>query len=52
MDDHPDIEFRLLLKIRERLQNANELVLRAQLKTIDEKIDFLNAKLESEHRPD
>jgi CRP-like cAMP-binding protein len=52
MDDHPDIEFRLLLKIRERLQNANERVLRAQLKTIDENIDFLNAKLESEHRPD
>jgi CRP/FNR family transcriptional regulator, cyclic AMP receptor protein len=52
MDDHPDIELRLLLKIRERLQNAHELVLRAQLKTIDEKIDFLNAKLESGHRPD
>jgi CRP/FNR family transcriptional regulator, cyclic AMP receptor protein len=52
MDDHPDIELRLLLKIRERLQNANELVMRAQLKTIDGKIDFLKAKLESEHRPD
>jgi CRP/FNR family transcriptional regulator, cyclic AMP receptor protein len=52
MDDHPDIEFRLLVTIRERLQNANELVLRAQLKTIDEKIHFLNAKLESERRPD
>lgn len=52
MDDHPDIELRLLLKIRERLQHANELVMRAQLKTIDEKIDFLNANLDSEHRPD
>ena len=48
MDDHPDIELRLLLKIRERLQNANELVLRAQLKTIDEKIDFLNARIRAQ----
>jgi CRP/FNR family cyclic AMP-dependent transcriptional regulator len=48
MDDHPDIELRLLLKIRERLQNASELVLRAQLKTIDEKIDFLNARIRAQ----
>jgi CRP-like cAMP-binding protein len=51
MNDHPDLEIRLLLKMRERLRNANEDVLRAQLKTIDEKIDVLNAKLDSEHRP-
>lgn len=50
MDDYPDIEFRLLLKMSERLRNANEQVLRAQLKTIDEKISFLNAKLDAEHK--
>ena len=48
MDDHPDIELRLLLKIRERLQHANELVLRARLKTIDERIDSLNARIRAQ----
>jgi CRP-like cAMP-binding protein len=50
IDDYPDIEFRLLLKITERLRNANEQILSLQLKGVDEKIRFLNAKLDSEHK--
>lgn len=50
IDDHPEIEFRLLLKITERLRNANEQILSLQLKGVDEKIGFLNAKLDAEHK--
>lgn len=50
IDDYPDIEFRLLLKITERLRNANEQILSLQFKGVDEKIRFLNAKLDSEHK--
>ncbi|MDP3940353.1 MAG: hypothetical protein Q8R92_19740, partial [Deltaproteobacteria bacterium] len=49
MADYPDIEFRLLLKMSERLRNANEQVMGLQ-GTLDEKLKIFNLKLDTEQR--
>ena len=49
MADYPDIEFRLLLKMSERLRNANEQVIALQ-GTLDEKLKIFNLKLDTEQR--
>jgi CRP-like cAMP-binding protein len=49
MADYPDIEFRLLLKMSERLRNANEQVMGLQ-GTLDEKLNIFNLKLDTEQR--
>jgi len=49
MADYPDIEFRLLLKMSERLRNANEQVMALQ-GTLDEKLKIFNLKLDTEQR--
>jgi len=49
MADYPDIEFRLLLKMSERLRNANQQVLGLQ-GNLDEKLRVFNLKLDTEQR--
>ena len=49
MAEYPDIEFRLLLKMSERLRNANEQAMGLQ-GTIDEKLKIFNLKLDTEQR--
>jgi CRP-like cAMP-binding protein len=48
LDEHPDIQFKVLLTLSERLRNTNEELLRVKLKGVDEKLNLLNAKLEAE----
>lgn len=50
VDEYPDIEFRLLLKMSERLRQTNERVLALHLKTVDEKLKLFNDRLETEQR--
>ena len=50
VDDYPDIEFRLLLKMSERLRHTNEHVLALHLKTVDEKLKLFNDRLETDQR--
>lgn len=49
MADYPDIEVRLLLKMSERLRNANEQVMGLQ-GNLDEKLKIFNLKLDTEQR--
>jgi len=50
LEDHPEIEVKLLLTVSERLRNANEQLLNLHLHGIDEKLQLFNAKLDVEHR--
>jgi len=47
---HPDIEFRVLLTLSERLRHTNEQVLAFHLKDVDEKLTLFNLKLDTELR--
>jgi hypothetical protein len=49
MADYPDIEFRLLLKMSERLRNANAQMVGLQ-GSLDEKLKIFNLKLDTEQR--
>lgn len=49
-DDHPEIEVKLLLKVSERLRNANEQILKVHLRGVDERLKLFNDKLDVEHR--
>jgi CRP-like cAMP-binding protein len=46
--EHPDIEFKVLLMLSERLRHVNEAVLGVKLKHIDEKLNFFNTKIDAE----
>ncbi len=48
--DYPDIGFRLLLLMGERLRQTNERILALHLKTVDEKLDLFNKRLETDQR--
>ncbi|HYM99982.1 MAG TPA: cyclic nucleotide-binding domain-containing protein, partial [Aestuariivirgaceae bacterium] len=50
LEDHPEIEVKLLLTVSKRLRNANEQLLNLHLHGIDEKLQLFNAKLDVEHR--
>jgi hypothetical protein len=50
LEEHPDVEVKVLLKVSERLRTANEQILHAQLHGVDEKLRFFNEKLDVEHR--
>ncbi len=50
LEDHPEIEVKLLLTVSERLRNANEQLLNLHFHGIDEKLQLFNAKLDVEHR--
>jgi CRP-like cAMP-binding protein len=50
LDEHPEVEIKVLLKVSERLRNANEQILATHLKSVDEKLRLLNDKLDVEHR--
>ena len=50
VDEYPDIEFRLLLKMSERLRHTNERILALHLKTVDEKLRLFNDRLDTEQR--
>jgi CRP-like cAMP-binding protein len=50
MADYPDIEFKLLLKMSERLRNTGEQVLGIQAGSVDEKLKVFSLKLDTEHR--
>lgn len=50
LDDHPEIEVKLLLKVSERLRNANEQLLNVHLRGVDERLRLFNEKLDVEHR--
>ncbi len=50
MAEFPDIEFRLLLKMSERLRNAGQQVLAFQAVNLDEKLKVFNLKLDTEQR--
>lgn len=49
-DNHPEIEVKLLLKVSERLRNANEQILKVHLRGVDERLKLFNDKLDVEHR--
>ncbi len=48
MSEHPEVEFKVLLTLTERLRHMNEQALAVQLKDIDEKFSLFNAKLDAE----
>lgn len=50
LDEHPDVEVKVLLKVSERLRNANEQILNVHLRGVDEKLQLFNQKLDVEHR--
>ena len=50
LDTHPDIEVKVLLKVSERLRTANEQILDAQFRGVDDKLRLFNEKLDVEHR--
>jgi len=50
VDEFPDIGFRLLLLMGERLRQTNERILSLHLKTVDEKLDLFNKRLETDQR--
>lgn len=50
LDEHPDIEVKLLLKVSERLRNANDQLLNSHMHGVDEKLQLFNDKLDVEHR--
>lgn len=48
VDEHPDIEFKLLLKVSERLRYTNEQILALHVKDVDEKLRRFGQKLDAE----
>lgn len=46
--EHPEIEFRVLLKLSERLRSLGEEILAIRLKNVDETIRLLDRKLDAE----
>jgi CRP-like cAMP-binding protein len=50
LDEHPDVEFKLLLTVTDRLRHANAQILGLQRSNIDEKLKLMNARLDAEHR--
>lgn len=48
MSEHPEVEFKVLLTLTERLRHMNEQSLAVPLKDIDEKFSLFNAKLDAE----
>jgi CRP-like cAMP-binding protein len=50
VEDCPDIGFRLLLLMGERLRGTNKQILALHLKTVDEKLKLFNNRLDSEQR--
>ena len=48
LDEHKDVESKMLLKLSERLRHANDQVLAVRVRAVDEKIDALKAKYEAE----
>jgi CRP-like cAMP-binding protein len=48
LDEHKDVESKMLLKLSERLRHANDQVFAVRVRTLDEKIDALEAKHEAE----
>jgi CRP/FNR family cyclic AMP-dependent transcriptional regulator len=50
LDAHPEVEMKVLLKVSERLRQANEQILDAQFHGVDDKLRLFNEKLDLEHR--
>ena len=50
LDAHPDVEVKVLMRVSERLRQANEQILDAQFRGVDEKLRLFNEKLDVEHR--
>jgi len=50
LDAHADVEMKVLMKVSERLRQANEQILDAQFRGVDEKLRLFNDKLDVEHR--
>lgn len=48
LDEHKDVESKMLLKLSERLRHANDQVLAVRVRGVDEKIDALKIKHEAE----
>ncbi len=48
LDEHKDVETKILIKLSERLRHANDQVLAVRVKAVDEKIDALKAQHEAE----
>lgn len=49
LDEHPDVEFKLLLLLSERLRHANAQILGLRLSNVDEKLKFMTARLDADH---
>lgn len=50
LDAHAEVEMKVLMKVSERLRQANEQILNAQFRGVDEKLRLFNEKLDVEHR--
>lgn len=48
LETHPQLGFKLLVKLSERLRNLGDHVLNEKLRGVDEKIKHVNAKLDTE----
>ncbi len=48
LDEHRDVESKMLLKLSERLRHANEQVVAVRLKGVDEKLKVFNEKVDVE----
>jgi CRP-like cAMP-binding protein len=48
LGDHPDLEFKILLKLSERLRVLNDHLLTMKVQDIDEKLKLFNSKLDAE----
>ena len=49
LEEHPDIEARVLNKLSERLRNTQELFMEARLTRIDEKLEKYESRYDTEH---
>ena len=49
LEEHPDIEVRVLNKLSERLRNTQELFMAARLTRIDEKLEKFESRFDTEH---
>ena len=48
LGDHPDLEFKILLKLSERLRVLNDHLLTIKVQDVDEKLKLFNSKLDAE----
>jgi len=48
LDEHRDVESKMLLRLSERLRHANEQVVAVRLKGVDEKLKLFNEKVDAE----